>query len=44
MAFDLFTSLFAMGVRMTLVLGVMLFIVSLGRDAWNAFSRHEVGP
>lgn len=30
MVFDLFTSLFAMGVRMTLVLGVMLFIVSLG--------------
>lgn len=41
MAFDLFTVLFAMGVRWTLVLGVMLFIVSLGRDAWNAFSRHE---
>ena len=41
MAFDFFTSLFAMGVRMTLVLGVMLFIVSLGRDAWNALSRHE---
>jgi hypothetical protein len=41
MAFDLFTSLFAMGVRFTLVLGVMLFIVSLGRDAWNGFSRHE---
>jgi len=28
-------------VRFTLVLGVMLFIVSLGRDAWNAFSRYE---
>jgi len=33
MAFDLFTSLFAMGVRFTLVLGVMLFIVSFGRGA-----------
>ena len=41
MAFDLFASLFAMGVRLTLVLGVMLFIVSLGRDAWNVFSRYE---
>jgi hypothetical protein len=30
MALDLFTSLFAMGVRLTLVLGVMLFIASLG--------------
>ena len=41
MAFDLFKSLFAMGVRFILVLAAMLFIVSLGRDAWNAFSRHE---
>ena len=41
MEFDLFTSLFAMGVRFTLVLGVMLFIVSLGRDAWDAISRHK---
>ena len=41
MEFDLFTLLFAMGVRFTLVLGVMLFIVSLGRDAWDAISRHE---
>jgi hypothetical protein len=41
MAFDLFKSLFAMGVRFTLVLAAMLFIVSLGRDAWDAFSRHE---
>ena len=41
MAFDLFTVLFAMGLRFTLVLGVMLFILSLGRDAWNAFSSHE---
>jgi hypothetical protein len=41
MAFDLFTSLFAMGVRITLVLGVMLFIVSLCRDVWTAFSSHE---
>ena len=23
------------------VLAVMLFIVSLGRDAWSAFSSHE---
>jgi hypothetical protein len=41
MAFDLFTSLFGMGVRFILVLGVMLFIVSIGRDAWNVFSRPE---
>jgi hypothetical protein len=41
MAFDLFISLVAMGVRFTLVLGVMLFIVSLGRDDWDAFSRDE---
>jgi hypothetical protein len=41
MEFDLFTSLFLMGARFTLVLGVMLFILSLGRDAWNAFSSHE---
>ena len=41
MAFDLFSSLFAMGVRFTLVLGVMLFIVSLGRDGWNVFSKYE---
>ena len=41
MEYIFFTSLFAMGVRITLVLGVMLFIVSLGRDAWTGFSRHE---
>jgi hypothetical protein len=41
MEYNLFTSLLLMGVRFTLVLGVMLFIVSLGRDAWNAFSRYE---
>lgn len=41
MVFDLFTSLFAIGVRFTLVLIAMLFIVSFGRDAWKAFSRHE---
>lgn len=41
MAFDLFTSLFAMGVHLTLVLGVMLFIVSLGRDVRNVFLGHE---
>ena len=41
MEFDLFTSLFAMGVRFTLVLGVMLFIVSLGRDTWDAISSHD---
>ncbi len=33
MAFDLFTPLFLMGSRFGLVLGVMLFIVSFGRDA-----------
>jgi hypothetical protein len=41
MEFDLFTSFFVMGLRFTLVLGAMLFIVSLGRDAWNGFSRHK---
>ncbi len=41
MEFDLFISLFLMGVRFALVLGAMLFIVSLSRDAWNASSRHE---
>jgi hypothetical protein len=41
MAFDLFTSLFTMGIRFALVLGVMLFIVSLGRDAWSIFSGRE---
>ena len=41
MEYIFFTSLFAIVVRFTLVLGVMLFIVSLGRDAWNAFSRYE---
>ena len=41
MAFDLFTSLFTMGIRVALVLGVMLFILSLGRDAWSVLSGHE---
>jgi len=41
MAFDLFTSIFAMGARFALVLGMMLFIVSLSRDVWSACSRHE---
>jgi hypothetical protein len=41
MEFDLFTSLLLMGARFALVLGVMLFIVSLGRDAWNVFSSHK---
>lgn len=41
MAFDLFTSLLTMGIRFALVLGVMLFIVSLGRNAWSASSEHE---
>ncbi len=41
MAVDLFTSIFAMGARFALVLGVMLFIVSLGRDAWSACSGYE---
>ena len=41
MEFDLFASLFLMGVRFALVLGVMLFIVSLGRDAWSTLSSHE---
>ena len=41
MEFDLFTSLFLMGVRFALVLGVMRFILSLRRNAWNVFSSHE---
>jgi hypothetical protein len=41
MAFDLFSSLFVMGVQLALVLGVMLFLVSLGRDFRRAFSGHE---
>jgi len=41
MALDLSTSLFAMGVRFILVLGFMLFIVSIGRDVWHVFSRPE---
>jgi hypothetical protein len=41
MEFDLFSPLFAMGPRFTLVLGAILFIVSLSRQAWNGFSRHE---
>ena len=41
MEVDLFTPLLAMSVRCTLVLGVMLFIVSLGRDTWIDVSGHE---
>jgi hypothetical protein len=41
MGSDLITSLLAMSLRFTLVLGVMLFIVSLGRDAWSVFGKHE---
>ena len=41
MAFDLCTTLLAMGVRFTLVLGVMLFILTLDRDTWSTFSSHE---
>ena len=41
MEFDLFTSFLLKGARFALVLGVMLFIVSLGRDALNAFSSHD---
>ena len=41
MGFDLFTPLFAIGLRFALVLGARLFIVSLSRHAWNGFSRHE---
>ena len=38
MEFDLFTPFLLMGARFALVIGVMLFIVSLGRDSWNDFS------
>ena len=38
---DLFTPLLLIGARFALVLGVMLFIVSLGRDVWNAFLSHD---
>lgn len=41
MELDHVTSLLAMGMRFALVIGVMLFIVSLGRDGWNVFSKHE---
>jgi hypothetical protein len=41
MEFNFLTSLFLMGARFTLVLGGMLFIVSLGRDAGNAFSSRK---
>ena len=41
MALDLFGSLFVMGVQLTLVLGVMLFLVSLGRDFRSVFSGHK---
>ena len=41
MEVDLFTPLLEMGVRCTLVIGVMLFIVSRGRDAWIDRSGHE---
>ena len=35
---DFFTPLLLMGARFALIIGVMLFIVSLGRDSWNDFS------
>ena len=38
MEFDLVGPLFAMDLHCTLVLGAMLIIVSLGRDAWTGFS------
>ena len=41
MEIDLFTSLLLIGARFALVLAVMLFIVSFGRDVWNAFSSHD---
>ena len=41
MKFDLFTSLFLMDVRVSLVLGGMLFNISFGGDARNALSRDE---
>jgi hypothetical protein len=41
MEFDLFTPVFVMGLRFTLVLGAMLFIASLSRNAWNGFPGHE---
>lgn len=41
MAFDLFNSLFTLGAQLTLVVGAMLFIVSIAQDFRNMFSRHE---
>lgn len=41
MPLNLFTTFFTMGMRFALVLGVMLFIVVLGRDAWRGFGKHE---
>ena len=37
MELDLFMPPLLMGARFALVLGVMLFIVSLGRDVWTHF-------
>ena len=34
---DFFTPFILMGARFALVIGVMLFIVSIGRDIWNEF-------
>ncbi len=38
MALDLFTSLVDWGVQLTLVLGLMLYLSSIGRDCRRAFS------
>ena len=38
---DFFTPFLLMGARFALVIVVMLFIVSLGRDTWNDFSSHD---
>ena len=38
---DLFISLFGMGIRVALVLGFLLFLLSVGRDAWRALSDND---
>lgn len=41
MALDLYSPLVAVGTRFTLVLGVMLVIVSLGRKAWSGLGDYK---
>ena len=38
---DLILSVFGTGIRVILILGFLSFLLSLGRDVWNAWSTHE---